>query len=777
MSANYASSPLFVAQPPVNDEGVSRIRCVLVANRGEIACRVIATCQKLNIRTVAVYVQEDALSRHVGAADQAVDLGSISQGAGNPYLSTEVIIEAAVKAKADAVHPGYGYMSENPAFADAVRTAGLVFIGPSAASMSTLGDKRSAKAYLREHDPSVPLIPGFAGSGQAVSDFEKAADAIGYPVMLKASAGGGGKGMRVVRRRSDLRGELETVQSEASRFFGSSDCILEKYIEAAKHIEIQILGDSHGGLISLWERECSVQRRHQKIIEETPSPSLDARKRQEISDTAVRIGKLLGYENAGTVEFVFDVSDGRFYFLEVNTRLQVEHPITEEVTRIDIVALQLFVAAGGKLATLSPLDKVPQRGHAIECRLCAEDPQQNFYPQHGTIRLWKPAELASSQHSSVRFESAVETGSAVSIHFDSMVAKVIVWAPTRAMAIQRMVAVLAHTVCAGVRTNQLFLQSCLLHSGFRDPAYTTSFIPQNLSSLLIPPHADAWAQMAPTLPLVACYFLRNLVHDRKPFANVRRGFRNQLADPISGHKDIVVTRNAQGEMQTLLCTWTATREPLHGSVQGQIAHLPTAENDIAGGSSSTASALAAQYNAVSNAMRTGSLTGTQHHNLTVEKCHATVHPSPTTPSWICATLTILVDGSRYPAYLATESRSPGISGTTQVGERQRVMCHLPALGTWVDISCYSPLCFFESLRATAAAGSDALVNTAVAPMPCKVLSVLKKNGDVVKAGENVIVVESMKMEMNIAISAGGVFEALVSKDDAVEEGAVLCRVT
>lgn len=689
-------------------------------------------------------------------------------------------MRTALDAGADAIHPGYGYLSESPAFSDAVKQAGLVFIGPSAASMSTLGDKRSAKAYLREHEPRVPLIPGFAGAGQAVSDFEAAAESIGYPVMLKASAGGGGKGMRIVRQRSELRDELERVQSEAQRFFGSADCILEKYVEAGKHIEIQIVGDSHGHVVSLWERECSVQRRHQKVIEETPSPWLTPEKRQAMSDTAVRIGKLLGYENAGTVEFVFDVADGTFYFLEVNTRLQVEHPITEEVTRLDVVALQLFVAAGGSLASLSILDNIPQVGHAIECRLCAEDPQQTFYPEHGTIRLWKPAELPPSQQSTVRFETAVETGSNVSIHFDSMIAKIVVWAPTRAAAVEKAIAVLANTACVGVRTNQLFLQSCLRHPGFADPAYTTSFIPQNLDTLLRSPYAAAWAELGPALPLAACHFLRRVARDlltTRPtlFANVRRGFRNQPCDPVAGQKNIVVLRHDDGRKQPLLCLWRSHPQSTPTLVQGHVADLPAPPADD---TASPALALSQRYNAVSNALRAGDYATAPAHTLAIADCHAEVVTSPAQNPWLRASLTLALNGRRFRAHLATESCDVGAAGRDQAAAPQRVLCHLPQLGTWVDLACYSVLGYFESVRA--AEGAGAAVDrgkVAVAPMPCKVLSVLKQTGDAVKAGEVVMVVESMKMELTISLAAGGTFEGLVSKGDAVEEGVVLCRVS
>jgi acetyl/propionyl-CoA carboxylase alpha subunit len=334
----------------------------------------------------------DLQSRHVSDADEAINIGSVVNAKFNSFLDIKLLVETAVSTGAHAIHPGYGYLSENPAFAEAVRHAGLIFIGPSATAMSTLGDKRSSKDYLRKHAPEGPLIPGFEGSSQNVEDLEVAAERIGFPVMLKASAGGGGKGIRIVVESKQLRTELERAQSEATRSFGSSDCILEKYIEERKHFEIQIVSDSYGKVISLGERDCSVQRRHQKVVEETPCPLLTTETRHEMSATAIRIAELIGYEGAGTVEFVFDVQKHSFYFLEVNARLQVEHPITEEVTGLDLVSLQLYVAAGGDLASLPAVETITQTGHTIECRLCAEDPQRDFFPEHGKVLLWQEAE-------------------------------------------------------------------------------------------------------------------------------------------------------------------------------------------------------------------------------------------------------------------------------------------------------------------------------------------------------------------------------------------------
>lgn len=715
-------------------------------------------------------------------ADEAIGLGAIGQDGGNPYLNIGKIIQVALSAQVDAIHPGYGYLSENASFADAVRAANIVFIGPSADAMSTLGDKRSAKAYLREHDPSIPLIPGVASSSQRPDELANSAAQIGYPVMLKASAGGGGKGMRIVRDRSDFDSELERAQSEAARFFGSSDCILEKYIESGKHIEIQIMGDQHGNVISLNERECSIQRRHQKVIEETPSPWLDPSKRLEMSQAAVRIGRLLGYENAGTVEFVFDVATGKFYFLEVNTRLQVEHPITEETTRLDLVALQLFVAAGGDLTTLDQLRSVQQIGHAIECRLCAEDPARDFYPESGTIRLWRPALLSQKDAQHVRFETGVATGSQVSIHFDSMIAKIVVWAPTRALARAKMVRVLADTSCIGVGTNQLFMQSCLLSEAFSRPSYTTSFIPQNLSNLLQSPYATSVDSMKASLPLLLSYALEALPRylpsstQRRPFSKIRNRFRNQAFDSSNNaqRRTILSYNDASKDgLQAVLCSYASGRVEF-GYLEGSTAPLPEAMvpiDQIAG--------IGARYNALSNAFKLDQSPGQSQHSISIISCNATlVNPEASSRStpWIVAAMNVCLDGVTFKLDLATEQSDLTVSSITDVGQGIRVMCHVPRLGTWVSFNVFSILSYFESLRETLGEDKEGKLKVVTAPMPCKVLTVLKQDGEQVKAGDKLIIVESMKMEISISAQSDGTFQTKVQEQDAVDEGTVLCVV-
>jgi acetyl/propionyl-CoA carboxylase alpha subunit len=739
----------------------------------------------------------------VDEADEAVNLGSINQAGGNPFLNIELLVDVARSRDVDAIHPGYGYLSENERFADAVRQAGMIFIGPSSQAMSTLGDKRNSKEYLKEHAPSVPLIPGFTGSSQDVGELETAAEKVGFPVMLKASAGGGGRGMRIVRERSQLAAELARAQSEAKRSFGSSDCILEKYIEAAKHVEVQIVGDSHGKVLSLWERECSVQRRHQKIIEETPSPFLMPEQRRKMCEVAVQIGELIGYEGAGTVEFVVDARDGSFYFLEVNTRLQVEHPITEEVTGLDIVSLQLFVAAGGSLASLPAVQQIPQHGHAIECRLCAEDPESNFMPQNGTIRLWREADQRSPVAArDTRYETAVKTGSAVSIHFDSMIAKIVVWAPTRDMAISKMVKVLANTVCAGVKTNQLFLQSCLLHSSFQDPAYTTSLIPTHLDSLLRNPHVEGArtgaGEMISMLSVIPGLLLRDMPgqHEAsRPFKHVRSDFRNQYLDPVNVSTTITVPVSVPQPAAPMLSVWRTSTQHEEGhpsqSYSATLIPIPALEDSPSNSAPETAVApslsLSRQYHAISHKLRDGSLTTAPQYTVQLRKykplstSEVVENPSRSTAQWMTASIAVSINSSTVSAYIATDSpisdsSSPSISNST--GSYRTFLCHFPALGTYVEYHSHSLLTYMESLRPSLTAASAEGVGSKVvkAPMPCKVLGVLKQNGETVKKGEIVMVIESMKMETNISISVDGKFGTAVKVGDAVDDGKVLCWV-
>ncbi|KAF9250412.1 hypothetical protein DTO027I6_4053 [Penicillium roqueforti] len=782
--------PLFVAEPPLGKDGRPIIRKVLIANRGEIACRIIQTCRKLNITSVAVYVDEDASSLHVRDADEAINIGSIDRSARNPFLDIELLVQTALSTCAQAIHPGYGYLSENADFAQRVHDAGLIFIGPSPSAMSTLGDKRSSKDYLRAHAPEVPLIPGFSGSSQDAEALGRVATEIGFPVMLKASAGGGGKGMRIVREAGQLKVELERAQSEARRSFGSDDCILEKFIESSKHVEIQIMGDSHGHVVSFLDRDCSVQRRHQKVIEETPCAFLTEATRKKMSETAVRVAKLIGYENAGTVEFVVDIKTNQFYFLEVNARLQVEHPITEEVTGVDLVSLQLFVAAGGSLRSLPTLGNVTQNGHAIECRLCAENPEREFFPEHGKIHLWLPASGPLAPGRDIRYETAIQTGSSVSIYFDSMIAKLVVWAPTRALAIEKMAQVLGQTACVGVKTNQLFMRSCLLNPAFRDPSYTTAFIPSHLNELLQPPSVQGLPEFKTIASILPSLVVRRLpdyataLSRPKPLRNVRMQFRNQRFDPVNIHCDVTTTVNWPSQTgqevdsapeNAVMCIWKASPAGVSSGVEDvYLFPIPngktTTDEEV-----SAAAEISAQYNEISQALRTGKATSSPAYQVQVISW-VPAHGNPALPdSWLTSTIEISVNGSKLTAHVAIPStRAHAFAGQVDCG--QRIYCHFPSIGTHVEFKRDTLLSFAESNRSAAKANKGSEQKTVAAPMPCKVLSVLKKNGDEVKSGDSVMVIESMKMEVNISVAASGKFQTDWKTGDAVEEGKILCSI-
>ncbi|KAK5062667.1 hypothetical protein LTR84_004740 [Exophiala bonariae] len=775
-TASPERPPLWVAQLPRTNNGELRIRRLMIANRGEIASRVIKTCRKLNITSIAIYASEDASSQHCTEADEAINLGSIEQPTGNPFLNIKGLVKIALACKADAIHPGYGYLSENAQFADAVRDAGIIYIGPNSQAILTLGDKRSAKEYLLEHEPNVPLIPGYTGSFSGI-DLEEQASKIGFPVMVKASAGGGGRGMRIVRDQTSLRDEVELAQSEAQRSFGSSDCILEKYIASGKHVEVQIMGDSSGEVISLWERDCSVQRRHQKVVEESPCAWLSQEQRERICAAAVKIGKLLKYEGAGTVEFMVDIQTGEFYFLEVNARLQVEHPITEECTGLDIVSLQLYVASGGLLRNIEAFDRIPQNGHAIECRLCAEDPDQNFAPQNGLVRLWKPS--PEYQGRDIRYETAISSGGRVSIHFDSMIAKIVVWAPTRSLAIQKMVKVLANTACMGVRTNQLFLQACLTHSSFNEVDYTTAFIPANLDELLKYPDRLLDHQMQTKLSILAPLLGRTMENahrkrnGRSVFKSIRPGFRNQPYDKVNVHSDIVTKYDAiaNGEKQPRIYSWSYG----HGTIcrVGTVPEVLKKEDQS--DKQSATSAVTNAYNLLSTSLRNGHFRGSEEFDVHIHSLSAETIEAEYEQSWKVGKIVASVNQTLFEVTLATEDVFEATSEIDTAGSK-KIYLHLPTLGTYIEYRCYSLLSYYESQRSAASGGAEADGGAITAPMPCKVLRVLKKNGDSVKTGEIVLVVESMKMEINISVSRNGIFETSVRQGDGIDQGVVLCLV-
>jgi 3-methylcrotonyl-CoA carboxylase alpha subunit len=444
---------------------------ILIANRGEIACRVIRTARRLGIRTVAVYSDADADTLHVRLADAAIRIGPAP--ARESYLNIDAIIEAALNSGARAIHPGYGFLSENAHFAAACEAAGVAFIGPPEAAIQTMGSKIEAKRLMARS--GVPIVPGYHEDDQAPEKLQAAAARLGFPILIKASAGGGGKGMRIVGSEEGFVAALEGARREAKSAFGDDRVLLEKYLAWPRHIEVQVFADAHGNCIHLNERDCSIQRRHQKVIEEAPAPGMTAMRRRAMGAAAVKAAKAVGYQGAGTVEFI--VKDGAFYFMEMNTRLQVEHPVTEMTTGLDLVEWQIRVAAGEKL----PLEQaqVPLAGHAIEARLYAEDPEREFLPSTGRlVRLRWPA--ASD---ALRIDTGVQEGDAVGVHYDPMLAKVIAWGEERADAIRRLSHALGECQIAGVTTNAALLRAILSQSEFSAGEVNTAFIAQHAADL------------------------------------------------------------------------------------------------------------------------------------------------------------------------------------------------------------------------------------------------------------------------------------------------------
>jgi len=475
---------------------------ILIANRGEIACRVIASARRLGVATVAVYSDADAQARHVALADEAIRLGPAP--ARDSYLRGDLILAAARATGAQAIHPGYGFLSENEDFAAECAAAGLVFIGPPPAAIRAMGSKSEAKALMAA--ASVPLVPGYHGADQDPARLQREADAIGYPVLIKASAGGGGKGMRVVNSSTEFAAALASCQREAGASFGDERVLIERYLQRPRHIEIQVFADRQGGCVYLGERDCSVQRRHQKVIEEAPAPGMSPERRAAMGEAACAAARAVGYEGAGTVEFIVD-ADGTFYFMEMNTRLQVEHPVTEMITATDLVEWQLRVAAGEPL----PLTQAEIRlhGHAIEARIYAENPERGFLPSIGTLAHFQtPAHVAFARNvdgeafhapAPVRIDSGVRAGDAISPFYDPMIAKLIVWGEDRAQALARLRSALAATHIVGLANNVDFLERLVANPAFAGARLDTGLIEREREALF-----PASPRLEPEIVAAAC---------------------------------------------------------------------------------------------------------------------------------------------------------------------------------------------------------------------------------------------------------------------------------
>ena len=463
------------------------ITTLLVANRGEIACRIMRTASAMGLTTVAVHSAVDRDARHVQAADRSVELGG--SRASDSYLVIDKIIQAALTSGAQAVHPGYGFLSENADFARAVADAGLILIGPPAAAIDAMGNKSAAKALMEQ--AGVPLVPGYHGDDQSLQAFIEGARQIGYPLLLKASAGGGGKGMKVVADETDLAEALQSAQREAKAAFGDNHMLLEKYLLKPRHVEMQIFADQQGNCVYLHERDCSIQRRHQKVLEEAPAPGLSPDQRETMGRAAVRAAQAINYVGAGTVEFLLD-ERGDFFFMEMNTRLQVEHPVTEAITGLDLVEWQLRIAQGDPLPLTQ--QQIPLQGHAMEVRLYAEDPDNAFLPASGQLQLYREPPLKPGQ----RIDSGVREGDEISPWYDPLLGKLIAWGDTREQARLRLLDLLQHTLVGGIHSNRGFLARLLAHPAFIAAELDTGFIDQHATTLIPPaePLPDAFWQQA-----------------------------------------------------------------------------------------------------------------------------------------------------------------------------------------------------------------------------------------------------------------------------------------
>jgi len=666
---------------------VTPFKRLLIANRGEIACRVIRTCRRLGIETVAIYSDADATAQHARLADIAIPIGGPRPQ--ESYLRADAIVDAARRTGAQAIHPGYGFLSENADFAEAVEHAGIKFVGPSAESMRRMGSKAGAKDLMASR--GVPVVPGYTGENQDPALLAREAGRIGYPLMIKAAHGGGGKGMRIVRAAGEFAPSLESCQREAKNAFGRDRVLLERYIEKPRHIEFQIFGDAHGNVVHLNERECSAQRRYQKVLEETPSPFVTPELRARMGEAAIAAGRALDYVNAGTIEFIVGEA-GDFYFMEINTRLQVEHPVTEQVLGLDLVELQLRVAAGESLQDLLPAER-RQNGHAIELRLYAEDPDQNFLPGSGQLerlRLPKP-----DKH--IRIDSGVVEGDTVTIFYDPMIAKLIAWDATRELALVRMRDALAACDIVGPKSNVEFLENLVRHPAVVSARIDTGYLDRHLDEFLRKPSS---ASDTPALLAAATAWL---LHEERAGAKAAA----TSGDPHSPWAQLDGWRLAHpGKRIVALADRGERREVVAFGAAGRYTL-----------------ALDGASHAVANAM------------LADGVLSAAIDGE--TRRWRAD-----IDGDRVAVHDGTE---------------RRVFHHAPA---------------FE-YAATVAGTGDRIV----APMPGRIVLVKAKAGDDVAEGEEVLVMEAMKMELTLrAPRAGRIDSVQAAAGDFVEADAVLVRL-
>ena len=674
---------------------------ILIANRGEIACRVAATARRMGIKTVAVYSEADANAKHVAVCDEAVLIGGAS--AKESYLRGDKIIEVARATGAQAIHPGYGFLSENADFAESCDAAGLVFIGPPGASMRAMGSKSAAKQLME--GANVPLVPGYHGDDQNPELLQAEANRIGYPVLLKASAGGGGKGMRVVERSEDFQAALASCKREAISSFGDDKVLAEKYLTRPRHIEIQVFADKHGNCVYLHERDCSVQRRHQKVLEEAPAPGMTRERRAAMGDAAVAAARAVGYVGAGTVEFIAN-QDGSFYFMEMNTRLQVEHPVTEMITGTDLVEWQLRVAFGEPLPKRQ--DELAINGHAIEARVYAENPEKGFLPSIGTLRhLDMPAHVAfelgggAGTPAAVRIDSGVREGDAISPYYDPMIAKLIVWGADRAQALARMAQALSEFHIVGLATNIAFLKRLVEGQAFASADLDTGLIERN-GDTLFPAPAPAPAGV---LALAALALLAD----------------EQTAAPGTP------SRNPADP-------WASTHGwRMNGSYRRQLAFA----DDYAATLDAKAYQVGLAY----------------HPHGWVLELDGVAHP-----------LALVSQGdARQDGRYAIRLDGRALAGTVR---RDGDVVHVFSGGRHHALTWNDPMAHAGDVEAAG--------GRLTAPMPGKVVAVIAANGQEVRKGEPLVIMEAMKMEHTIAAPSDGIVEEILYQvGDQVADGAPL----
>jgi len=703
---------------------------ILIANRGEIACRVAATARRLGIRTVAVHSEADAHARHVQACDEAVCIGPASPR--ESYLRADRILEVAKATGAQAVHPGYGFLSENEGFAQACTDAGIAFIGPPPSAIAAMGSKSAAKALMEK--AGVPLVPGYHGDRQEPDFLLEQAQRIGFPVLIKASAGGGGKGMRIVRQADEFAAALASCQREAQASFGDQHVLVERYVTQPRHIEIQVFADAHGNVVHLGERDCSVQRRHQKVLEEAPAPGMTPELRAQMGAAAVAAAKSVGYVGAGTVEFICEQAGGAgvggagvsaFYFMEMNTRLQGEHPVTEAITGLDLVEWQLRVASGEPLPLKQ--DQITFAGHAIEARICAEQPEAGFLPAIGTLRTMRTPEAARFSIAPVRIDSGVAAGDAISPHYDSMIAKLIVHGTDRQQALARMSQALAELQVTGLHHNVAFLRKLVRTDSFSHARLDTALIEREHEALFgAEPHNATPAQL-----------------DALTAASLRWWQDHIAASQTSQPPQADPWSRADGwalhGTQTRVLRWQLGDETATVSITQQ---------------------------------RGGQLSLRWHEAPTPlerERDLGHLRPDPQRPHQV----TLMREGTVH-----TADNTPYNAGTGHLAEPQRWQANVDRHGDTFDAFTaqgHLTLRWLDPLQQREDSAGHA--GQVTAPMPGKVVALLVNTGDEVKAGQSLVVTEAMKMEHTLTAPRDGrVAELLCRVGDQVPDGAELLRI-